>query len=217
MEMDLTLDDVKKFFEANKDVPEVAEYIVSISVEKPVNPELVSAYLQTVEGKNLIQPLMDQRVTEAIKTHDEKNKAKIEAGIKAGIAAEMIRLNPQETPEQKQLREMRIEQENLKTAWEKDKMNSQIKELAFNHNIKPEFISGINFGSVEEANLYMQKFKAEREAIKTATVNELMAQGYKPGGAAPRKEGTKVDLSKLTPEEAIRMEMNGELDAAIGT
>ena len=66
---EITLDDVKAFIEANKGNPDIAEFIVSISVDKPLNPELVSAYLQTTEGKNLIQPMMDQRVTEAINPH----------------------------------------------------------------------------------------------------------------------------------------------------
>lgn len=208
----ITLADVQSFISANREEPDVAEFIVAISVEKPINPELVSAYLQTNEGKNLIQPLIDERVTQAVKTHDEKSKSKIEAGIKAGIAAEMIRLNPTETPEQKQLREMRIDQETMKAAWEKDKLNGRIKELAFQHGLRPEFISGINFGSEEEATLYMQKFKAEKEAIETAKINELMASGFKPGSPAP-KPGNKTDLSKLSQAELIAMEMNGELDA----
>lgn len=212
---EINLEAVQAYLAEHKDDPDVAAFIVAVSVDKPINPELVSAYLQTNEGKNLIQPLMDQRVTDAIKTHDEKNRAKIEAGVKAGIAAEMIRLNPQETPEQKQLREMRLEQETMKAAWEKDKMNGTIKELAFQNGLKPEFISGINFGSVEEATLYMQKFKAERAAIETAKVNELLAQGFKPGSGMPQKDGNKLDLSKLSQADLIKMELTGELDEAM--
>jgi len=212
---DITLEDVQAFIAEHKEETDIVAYIASVSIDKPVNPELVSAYLQTVEGKNLIQPLIDERVTQAIKTHDEKSKAKIEAGVKAGIAAEMIRLNPTETPEQKALREMRLEQETMKAAWEKDKMNGQIKDLAFQMQIEPEFIAGINFGSVEEATLYMQKFKGKTGAIETATVNKLMAEGYKPGSGAPVKEGVRVDLKKLSFADALKLEMNGELDGAI--
>jgi hypothetical protein len=215
-EFTITLEDVQKFITDKKDDPDVIQFVTSISIDKPLNPDIVSAYLQTTEGKNLIQPLMDQRVTEAIKTHDEKNKAKIDAGIKAGIAAEMLRLNPQESPEQKQIRELRAEQEKYKQEWENDKKNGQIKELAFQIGIDPVFISGINFGSVEEANLYMQKFKAKESEIGIAKVNELMAQGYKPGGSAPKPDNKKVDLSKLSQAELMKMEMSGELDAVIG-
>lgn len=213
--MEITLENVQAYLAEHKEEADIVAYVASISIDKPVNPELVSAYLQTVEGKNLIQPLIDERVTQAIKTHDEKSKSKIEAGVKAGIAAEMIRLNPTETPEQKQLREMRLEQETMKSAWEKDKMNGQVKDLAFQMGIEPEFIAGINFGSVEEATLYMQKFKNKTGAIETATVNKLMAEGYKPGSGAPAKEGVRVDLKKLSFADALKMEENGALDGAI--
>lgn len=208
------LDDVRAFFAANAEEPAVVEYLKSLGSEKQINPDLVTAYLQTVEGRALIQPMMDQRVTEAIKTHDEKSKKQIEAGIKAGIAAEMIRLNPSETPEQKRLRELEEKDRKRDEEWEREKLNGRIKELAFKEGIRPDFLAGINFGSFEEASLYVQNFKKEKAEIETAKVNELMASGYKPGSPAVNAQ-KKLDASKLSFEDAVRMELNGELDEAI--
>lgn len=211
----ITLEQVKAFIEANKENPDVAEFVVSVSVDKPLNPELVSAYLQTTEGKNLIQPMMDQRVTDAIKTHDEKSKPKIEAAIKSGIAAEMLRLNPQETPEQRQVRELMQKQKEMEDAWENDKRNSKIKELAFKEGLDPTFIEGIPFPSVEEATLYMQRYKDHFGKSLEKELNERLAtSSYKPN-KGDDKDKNKVDLSKLSQADLIRMEMDGKLDDAI--
>lgn len=212
---ELTLDEIRSFIEANKTNPDVAEFIVSISVDKPLNPELVSAYLQTIEGKNLIQPMMDKRVTEAIKTHDETQKPKIDAAIKSGIAAEMLRLNPQETPEQRQVRELLANQKEMQENWERDKRNSKIKELAFKENIDPAFIEGISFPSVEEATLYIQRYKDFHNKAVEKAINERLAMDSFRPGKGKDDDKKKVDLTKLSREELIRMEMDGKLDQAI--
>ena len=214
---EITLDDVKAFIEANKGNPDIAEFIVSISVDKPLNPELVSAYLQTTEGKNLIQPMMDQRVTEAIKTHDDKSKAKIDAAIKSGLAAEMLKLNPQETPEQRMLREQDQRIKEMESQWETDKRNAKIKEIAFKEGIDPAFIESIPFPSVEEATLYMQRYKDHFNKSIEKVVNERMAKdSYKPNKGKD-DDKNKIDLSKLSQQELVKMEMEGKLDDAIGS
>jgi hypothetical protein len=211
--MAITLDDVKKFLDSMKDDPDVMEYLVSVSVDKPLNPELVSAYLQTTEGKNLIQPMMDQRVTDAIKTHDEKQKPKIDASIKSGIAAEMLRLNPQETPEQRRLRELEEKDRLRDQEWENEKLRGKIKEIAFNEGIDPTFIEGIPFPSTEEATLYIQRFKEHTGKTVEKEVNErIAASSYKPGkgkeseGGDPTKGMTSAEKFKYYQEQAEKRE-----------
>jgi len=212
--MEITLDDVKAFIESNKANPDVAEFVVSISVDKPMSPELVGAYLQTTEGKNLVQPMIDQRVTDAIKTHDEKQKPKVDAAIKSGIAAEMLRLNPQETAEQRQVRELLQNQKEMQEQMEKDKRDAKIKELAFKESVSPDFVEGIPFPSVEEATLYIQRYKDHFNKALEKEINERMAKdSYKPGKG--KEEEKKIDLSKLSQAELIKMEMDGQLDQAI--
>ena len=201
--MEITLDDVRKFIEANKASPDVAEFIVSVSVDKPLNPELVTAYLQTTEGKSLIQPMMDQRVTDAIKTHDEKSKSKIDAAIKSGIAAEMLRLNPTETPEQRQVRELLQNQKEMQEQWETDKRNSKIKEMAFKENIDPAFIEGIPFASIEEATLYMQRYKEYRNKDVEQAVNARIASSaYKPNGGKD-KDNDGPNIAAMSKQERL--------------
>jgi hypothetical protein len=180
-----------------------------------MNAELVSAYLQTTEGKNLIQPMMDQRVTDAIKTHDEKQKPKIDALVKSQIAAEMLRLNPTETPEQREMRELRQKTKEMEDNWEADKRNSKIKELAFKEGIDPTFIEGTPFNSIEEAQLWMQRYKDFHNRALEKELNERMASSsFKPGSGKDENKN-KIDLSKLSRADLVKMELEGKLDEAM--
>jgi hypothetical protein len=111
--MDPTLDDVKKFIESNKDKPEVMEYIKSISVETPLNFDLVNGYLETAEGKTLLQPKLDSYANRAIQSHDEKNKAKIAAEIAQGVNQKLMELNKEDTPEQRMIKEQALRMKEL--------------------------------------------------------------------------------------------------------
>ena len=123
---------------------------------------------------------MDQRVTDAIKTHDEKSKPKIDAAIKSGIAAEMLRLNPQETPEQRRLRELEEKDRLRDQEWENEKLRGKIKEIAFKEGIDPAFIEGIPFPSTEEATLYIQRYKEKFNKDLEKNLNERLAATIKP-------------------------------------
>ena len=136
--------------------------------------------------------------------------------MKTAVAAELLKINPTETPEQKTIRELVANQETLSKDREHEKLQGQIKELAFSQGVKPDFIGSLPFNSIEEAALYIRRYKQEQEDIRKAAVNELLVAGsYKPGSGDDRKGGKKIDLSKLSLEEVIKMEENGTLDDAL--
>jgi hypothetical protein len=210
---ELTLDEVKAFIEANKEKPEIVEYVMSISIDKPLTSEVVMGYLNTIEGKGLIQPLMDQRVTDAIKTHDIKMKAANEAAIKAGVNAELARLNPTETPAEKQIRELQKNQEDMKIQWEKEKLESAITMEAAKRGVPLELVKDVPYPSLDHfinvATIWDQVKSKEVDKL----VNERLVAPPKPGmGREP--EG-KIDISKLSDKEILAMEMSGELDKAL--
>jgi hypothetical protein len=206
----MDLQDVKAFLAEHEKEPEVAEFVKGMAV---ISPEVVSGYLQTGEGKALIQPMLDQRVTDAIKTHDEKSKAKVEAAVKAGIAAEMLRLNPQETPAEKRLREVEDKLRLRDEEMERERINGKIRELAHKEGIRPEFLEHLNFSTVEGAESYFKVYKAETESIKASTANELARGMPKPGMGSGGKK--KPDIASMSQADLIKMEMAGALDEAM--
>jgi hypothetical protein len=173
--MDPTLDDVKKFIEANKDKPEVMEYIKSISVETPLNFDLVNGYLETAEGKTLLQPKLDSYANKAIQSHDEKNKAKIAAEIAKGVRDKLVELNPEDTVEQRRIKEQDQRIKEIEERMENEKKWAKINEIAYKKGIDPAFVSGINFNSVEEFDLYATKLTEQNNKLIDKTKNEVVA------------------------------------------
>lgn len=207
--MAITIDDVKQFFKDNADNPDLQVFVKELVPEKPLTTDLVQQYLSTAEGKALIQPLMDKRVTDALETFKKKT---FESEVNARVAAEMLKRNPEETQEQKRIREL---EESMKRSAEEraiEKLQGQIKDLAFKEQVPPDFIADIPFSSPEQAALYIRRFKQQIEDAKTAKVNELIASGFKPGTGNQQPSSGKKDLSKLTFEEMVALEESGELD-----
>lgn len=207
--MAVTIEEVKEFFEANKDKEDVQEYLKILVPEKPLTTDLVNQFLGTNDGKQLIQPLMDKRVTEALDTFKKKT---FESEVNARVAAELLKRNPEETPEQKRIREL---EESMRRAEEEratERLRGQIKDLAFKEQVPPDFIDEIPFSSPEQAALYIRRFKQQIEDAKTAKVNELLASGFKPGTGNQRETSSKRDVTKLSEKELIELEMSGELD-----
>ena len=207
----LTLEQVKEFLIQNKEKPEIVALFSELNPRPELTVDEVRPFLETKEGKELIQPYGDKRVTEALKTYKNGN---FEAEVKARVAAKLLELNPGETPEQKRIRELEEKDVNRDKEWAQKELRSQIEKLAFKEQVDPEFISGINFGSIEESALYIKNLKARDEVLKNKVTNELLASGYKPKAGKGQDEN-KIDLSKITTEQAIELEMKGELDKQI--
>lgn len=209
--MEITLDDVKAFIEANKEVAEVVEYITSISVDKPLKPELVAGYLTTAEGQKLMEPHIDRARTQAVLTHDEKIKKQTEAEIARRVNEKLMELNKEDTPEQKMIKEQAQRMKELEDKYENDKKLSKINEIAYKEGIDPAFVAGLKFDSAEEFALYATKLKEFNKKQAEKAINDFVAtNSFKPGKGEENKD--KVDLSKLSDKEILAMEMSGELD-----
>ncbi len=214
--MEITLDDVKKFFADNVENEDVKAYLLELAPPaepaeaKPLSQDDVKTYLETSEGRLLIQPMMDKRVTEAIETYRKKT---LEPEINARVASEMLKRNPEETPADRRIRELEERNRRMDEEREIEKKLNSIKELAFKESIDPDFISGINFDSVEAAALYMRRFKQKIAEVEKNKANELFATGgFKPGSGNPKDNPSKKDFSKMTLKEAIALEEAGEFD-----
>lgn len=92
----MDLEQVKLFLKENKDQKEVQEYLKGFN---STNIDDIKAYLESVEGKQLIQPKLDSYFTKGLETWKQNNLKKL-------IDEEVKKLNPDETPEQKRIREL---------------------------------------------------------------------------------------------------------------
>lgn len=116
----MDLQAVKTFLEEQKDNEEVKVYLQGLS---QVTPEGVKTYLDTEDGKRLLQPKLDQYYTKGLETWKSNHLQKLidEAVSKA--------TNPNETPEQKRIREL---EEKIANS-EAESLRKELKANALTH------------------------------------------------------------------------------------
>lgn len=211
--MELTIEQVKAFFEEFKDRADVVEYLSTLVTEKPLSLETVNAYLGTGEGKNLLQPILDRYATQAIKTHDEKQKPVIEATVKAKVNEELQRLNPSETPEQRMIRELKDNQDSMMKQMEKERLDYAITQEYAKRNIPLEFAKDIPWPSIEHAVNGALVWETVKNKELDRLVNERVATmqkkpelGQQREDGDPTKGMTSAEKVKYYADKAMERE-----------
>lgn len=207
----MTVAEIKAYLKENAGQEEVKAFLAEF--DKPITAEAVGKWLDTEDGKKLTQPLMDKRVTEALKTYREGH---YDAEVKKAVADEIQRLNPKETPEQKQIREL-VEKDRLRdAAFAKERLDRTVLEVLASEGLAPWYVDILPGNTIEEKKTAIAKIKAEASERETKIRNEILTGGFRPGsGNGGAGSGTKPDISKLTLEQAIELETRGELNALL--
>lgn len=212
----MTIDEVKAFLSENKDDVEVKAFLQELSPETELNTDIVGSFLTTEEGRRLVQPILDQAVTKAVKTRDRAHEITLESEVKKRVASEVLKMNPQEEPWQKEIRELKEANEQEKKARANDNLKRQLVEKAAQMGINPFFIDDYLPESLEVGEVFLNKIKTFNDDVVKKATNEILANngGYKPK-VGNEKDSKKLDLSKLSRDELIKLEMEGKLDEQI--
>ena len=127
----MTLEEIKKFLEENKDTEEVKSYLAGLS--KPT-PEGVKGYLDTEEGKKILQPRLDAYFTKGLETWKEKTLPTL-------LDEEIKKKFPGETEEQKRLRKLEEELAQERQARLKSELVNKATTLATQKELPVELVS----------------------------------------------------------------------------
>ncbi|MEK5148774.1 DUF4355 domain-containing protein [Psychrobacillus sp. FSL K6-4615] len=147
----VTFDQVKAFLDSNKDNAEVKEYYNS----NVLTADNVKTFLETNEAKKILQPKLDAHFTKSLETWKTNN-------LDSLVDEEMKKRNPDETPEQKRIREL---EEKLQKQ-EKENKLSKLKETALKHATKQGLDSAF-------ASKYIERFIGDDETATTTLLDEL--------------------------------------------
>lgn len=209
--MELTIEQVREWLAENKDTDPVKAFFAEIVPKVEITADTVTPFLETPEGQQLLQPIADKRVSDALKTYKEGH---YDADLKAEVAKKILEMNPQETDSDKRIRELEEKDRKREDEWKQDKLRRQIVEEAAKENIPSWWVDDFSGNTIDEAKVFLGKVKAHDDSVSERVRNELLTKGFKPGaGGEENKE--KVNASSLTLQEAIDLEMKDELDSAL--
>ncbi|GGA31137.1 capsid assembly scaffolding protein Gp46 family protein [Psychrobacillus lasiicapitis] len=147
----ITFDQVKTFLDTHKDSAEVKAYYKS----NVLTADNVKTFLETSEAKKVLQPKLDAHFTKSLETWKTNN-------LDSLIEEEVKKRNPDETPEQKRIREL---EEKLQSQ-EKESKLSKLKETALKHATKQGLDSAF-------ASKYIERFIGDDETATTTLLDEL--------------------------------------------
>lgn len=148
---ELTFEQVKAFLDANKNNEEVQAYFKT----NVLTADNVKKFLETSEGRKVLQPKLDQHFTKSLETWKANN-------LESLIEEEVRKRNPEETPEQKRIREL---EEKLQKQ-EREAKLAKLKEKALQHATE----KGL---PTKFATKYIDRFLGDDENITVSTLDEL--------------------------------------------
>jgi hypothetical protein len=202
-ERQMTIEEVKEFFKANAKDEKVAAFIASLV--PAVTGETVKPFLETDDGRRLLQPMLDKRVTEALKTYKEGH---FEDEVKAAVATETLRLNPKETEDQKRLREVEGKLSQAEAKAKRAELHRQGMEVLTKNGVPSWWIDQFTGNTIEELTVFANQVKDSYAEREVKVRNELLAGGFKPGtGSGAERKGTMTakDYAALPFAERIKM------------
>lgn len=148
----MNIQEIRAFLESNKDKPEVQSFVGELSA---VSAEKVQGFLQTEEGKRVLQPELDRYHAKSLDSWKKNNLDKL-------IADEVKKLNPDKSP-------VELELEQLKKDLEAKEKASQRLEL------KNKALAKVSEKKLNVDDTILERFIADDEESTLSNLEALEA------------------------------------------
>ncbi|MFD9275447.1 hypothetical protein Bateq7PJ16_2439 [Bacillus subtilis] len=182
----MNLEEVKQFFEQQKDTPEVKAYLNELSA---VSADSVKQYLDTDEGKKILQPRLDQHFTKGLETWKTNNLSKL-------IDQKVKELHPEKDP-------LALKVEQLEREVRMKDIKAQAIEKAHQDGLPLQLIDFFLSDNSETTEANLNTFKTVfNEHLDHKAQERLKAGGIDPkGNQFTPKTFTIEQIKSMTSEE----------------
>ncbi|MGG1105628.1 DUF4355 domain-containing protein [Bacillus subtilis] len=191
----MNIEEIKQFLAENKDNEEVKAFIGELSA---VSADKVKGFLETEEGKKLIQPRLDSYFTKGLDTWKSNN-------LESLIEEELQKRNPSKTPEQIELEKLRSEIERERAARNREALVNKALNVADEKQL-PKGVIDYFIGEDEETTLAnLSKFEETfNAAVQNAVDIKFKESGTNFEKGDPSPAGGSVDIGALAKSVNIR-------------
>jgi hypothetical protein len=163
------------------------------------NPDVFNKWLDTEEGKKVLGPRLDSHVSKAISTWKQNNLTK-------EVESEIGRRYPDQTPEARQIAQLRAEMESFKGAAEREKRRTLAIQEASQRNL-PTSLVDYFVGDSEEAtraNIISLELEFKAALDKAVTDRIKGTQGTKVADTGNSVGMTREKLMSMAPMERLK-------------
>ncbi|MFT4415316.1 DUF4355 domain-containing protein [Fredinandcohnia humi] len=191
----MTLESIKKFLSDNKDNADVKVYLGELSAP---TVEGVKGFLDTEEGKKLLQPRLDSHFTKGLDTWKQNNLQKL-------IDDEVNKRNPGKTPEQIELEKLRKEIEDERKARNREALVNKALKVADEKTLPKGIIDFFIAEDEDGTNANLGKLEEEfTKAVQAAVDAKFKEHGRNIDlGQGGGGEGS-IDIGSIAGEISIR-------------
>ncbi|UDF17595.1 DUF4355 domain-containing protein [Bacillus pumilus] len=192
----MNIEEIKQFLEQNKENEEVKAFVGELSA---VSADKVKGFLETEEGKKVLQPRLDQHFTKGLETWKANNLEKI-------VEEEVSKRNPSKTPEQLEIEKLRKEMESERNARNREKLVNTALKVA-DKKMLPKDVIDFFIGENEESTIenlgkLEESFNAAVQAAVDAKFKES-GREIERGNGAGNSTGN-IDIRTIAQEANIR-------------
>ncbi len=179
----MTLEELRAFIEANKDNQEVQTYLKGLYL----TPEGVTAYLNTEDGKKILQPKLDAHFTKGLETWKEKTFPSL-------LDEEIKKKFPGETEDQKRMRKLEEDLAHERQARVKSELQNKATTIATQKGLPVDLVAYF-VGQDEESTT---NNLTALENIWQQNIQKAVEEKFKESGRAPNAGGGGTE-AKINP------------------
>jgi flagellar biosynthesis GTPase FlhF len=209
--MDINIEEVKKYIEENKDDEHVKAFRDEMSrIPAEKEKEIVANYLKSTDYVSKLNSEKDSHFSKSLKTWQENNLPKI-------IEEEIHKRFPEETKEQKELREVKSALEQIKNeSKRKEITNKMFKELSA-RSLPVELADYLNIPDEADVESRLDSIKNLIEPLVQAEVDRRLKKA--PGAPDSNKDKvggkpiytTRESLVGVKPDEIAAATREGRI------
>lgn len=196
----MNLEDIKKYFEENKDQEEVKNYLQGLS---KVTSEGVESFLDTDEGKKLLQPRLDKYFNQGLETFKLKSMPKF-------IDEEIKKRFPEKDEKDIELEKIRSEFEQMKREKTRESLTNKAIKFANENKLPVDLVDYLVSDDEEKTNTNLNKFKEVWSGQLQTVKDELIK-----GNGVNLKDGNKPTTITYDQLKAMSREEIDALDPKV--
>jgi len=198
------IEQLKALLEQAKDDKDVQAFLGEL---RKIGKDDVAKFLVTDEGKKILQPINDEFFTKGLKTWQDNNLSKIKD--------DAVAASKNETPGQKEIREMRESLNTEKKARAKEAIKNKVLQSLPAKGLPIELADLVSrVESEEEVDNVISSLEKVFVSQKEKLVSEFQQQNGRTIVAPGKTKLTKEILKTLTPDQ-INQFPKEEIDAVL--
>lgn len=194
----MDLQEIREYLKQNADNEEVKAFLAELKT--PSLDEIKQFLAEDEEGRKWLQAEKDRAVSKGIETWKQKTLPSILDEEREKIRKE---LNPEETPEQKELRELKEQFEKERRERQRAELRARARDLAQEKGLPSAlvdyFIGEDEHSTLENLSRLEQTWSQAVQEAKESVFKQSGRTPHPPSGGS--KRFTREQIEKMTPEE----------------